>query len=105
MPSRELLVTLFSTALPLLVIAVIVAYSWLADRALSLLPPCDFALVLPLLGSTDMWVKERACEVLGLWRRGEAVPDLRAGRTGMRNGQVAAVRDFVASLHPTRERL
>jgi hypothetical protein len=67
-------------------------YSRLAHRALSLLPPCDFALVLPLLSSADTWVQERACEVLGLWRCAEAVPDLlRVGRTGMHNGQVAAV--------------
>jgi hypothetical protein len=34
-----------------------------------------------------------ACEVIGLWRRAEAVPDLlRAGKTGMGNGRVAAVR-------------
>lgn len=68
-------------------------YSRLAHCALSLLPPLDFALVLPLLRSTDMWVQEGTCEVLGLWRRVEAVPDLlRVGRTGMHNGQVAAVR-------------
>jgi hypothetical protein len=68
-------------------------YSRFAHRALHLLPPLDFELALPLLGSADMWVQERACAVIGLWRRPEAVPDLlRVGQTGMHNGRVAAVR-------------
>jgi hypothetical protein len=68
-------------------------YSRLAHHALNLLPPLDFALALPLCGSDDMWVQERTCQVVGLWRCAEAIPDLiRVGQTGMRNGRVAAVR-------------
>jgi hypothetical protein len=68
-------------------------YSRLAHHALNLLPPLDFALALPLFGSDDMWVQERACQVMGLWRCAEAIPDLlRVGQTGMGNGRVAAVR-------------
>jgi hypothetical protein len=68
-------------------------YSRLAHHALNLLPPQDFALALPLFGSDDMWVQERTCQVMGLWRCVDAIPDLlRVGQTGMGNGRVAAVR-------------
>jgi len=69
------------------------AYAVFAYCALNLLPPRDFALALPLFDSTDMWGQERACKMIGLWRRAEAVPDLlRVARTGMSNGRVEAVR-------------
>jgi hypothetical protein len=68
-------------------------YARSAHCALNLLPPYDFAQVLPLLRSADMGVQERAAQVLGLWRCAAAVPALlQVGRTGMHNGQVAAVR-------------
>jgi hypothetical protein len=61
--------------------------------ALALLPPDDTELLLPLLGSSDMWVQERACEVLGFRRYAAATNQLaEVARTGMHNGRIASIR-------------
>ena len=67
-------------------------YLTFAYRALNLLPPRDWVLVLPLVESPNSWVQTRACETLGLWRCTSAVPDLlRIARTSAHNGKTAAV--------------
>lgn len=66
-------------------------YLAFAYRALNLLPPRDWTLVLPLVESSNSWVQTRACETLGLWRCTSAVPDLlRIAGTSNRNGRKAA---------------
>jgi hypothetical protein len=67
-------------------------YLTFAYRALNLLPPRDWVLVLPLVESPNSWVQTRACETLGFWRCTSAVPDLlRIARTSTQNGKAAAV--------------
>lgn len=59
--------------------------------ALALLPVSDTVSLLPLLASTDMWVQERTCEVLGLRRYAPAVQQLaEVVRNGTPNGRVAS---------------
>lgn len=59
---------------------------------LNLLSPARVDLVTPFLRSDDMWVQERACEVLGAWKCVEAVDELvRVAQGGMHNGKTAAV--------------
>jgi len=60
--------------------------------ALNVLSPNRLDLVLPFLRSEDMWVQERACQILGAWNCTAAVDELvRVAHGGMHNGKVAAV--------------
>lgn len=63
-----------------------------AFGAMQLLPPADTELLLPLLRSTDMWVQERACQVLGLRKFAPAIEALsEVAMSGMHNGRAASL--------------
>jgi len=60
--------------------------------AIALLPPEDTGRLVPLLKSTDMWVQEQACRLMGLRRYADAVEQLvDVVRGGMHNGRIAAI--------------
>jgi hypothetical protein len=64
----------------------------LAFAAMQLLPPSEAHRLLGWLRSDDMWIQERACELLGRRRLVEAIPALaEIARNGMHNGRVAAL--------------
>ncbi|MEM9353066.1 MAG: hypothetical protein AAGA92_08635 [Planctomycetota bacterium] len=64
----------------------------LAFYALNLLPTSHMGMTRDLLFSKDMWVQERACEVVGMRQHAPAIDDLESvAREGLHNGRIAAI--------------
>lgn len=73
-----------------------------AFHALNLLPPHDFHLIRELVWAEDMWIQERACEIIGRRNYEQAIDDLyQVALRGGHNGRVAAILALKRMSHPS----